>query len=118
MFQTISTTLYNVGKAIRKELFTKIIGNIDDLNTRTTTLEAGANKIVIFDATVKIRNNATSLTGLNIWKSPANFTLLDARVVIFEKGASTGLLEFDVKKSSDLDPLNFQSVFQISFAHT
>jgi hypothetical protein len=113
MFQNISSTLYQVGKAIRKELFTKIIGNIDDINSRTTLLESGANKVVVFDSTVKVRNNAQSLTGLNIWRAPATFTLLDARLVIFEKGTATGILEMDVKKSVDLDPLNFQSVFQV-----
>lgn len=111
MFQTISSTLYEVGRAIRKELFSKIVGNLDDLNSRATILEAGASKVVIWDDRVVLPVNSASFTGLDLWKSPSAFNLLDAKVAIQTVAGITGILEMDVLKSPDLDPANFNSVF-------
>lgn len=110
-FENISSVLYEVGRAIRKELFTKVVGNINDLNDRTTNLEQGASKVVIWNDSIITRGNTATLTGIDLWQSPAQFTLLDAKVAIFEKGSTTGIVEMDIQKSVNLDPNNFQSVF-------
>ena len=111
MFEIISSTIYNVGRAIRRELFHKIVTNLNDLDSRVTSLSTGANKIVIWSDAVKVRANTGSLTGLDVWKSPLDFTLLDAKVAAFEIGGAAGILSMDVEKSPDLDPGNFVSVF-------
>lgn len=110
-YQNIPDLLFEVGRSIKKELFTKIVGNISDLNDRATVLESGASKVIIWNESVITRANSTTLTGLDLWQAPAEFTLLDAKVSIFEKGSATGIVEMDVQKSVDLDPNNFQSVF-------
>jgi len=110
-FETISSVLYQVGKAIRKELFTKVVGNLDDLDSRTTTLEGGASKVIIWSDRVILTNPGASLTGWDLWKCPADFTLLDAKVGIFTTAGITGILEMDIQKSVDLDPANFATVF-------
>ncbi len=106
-FVNIVSSLYEVGKAIKKDLFEKIVLNQADINTRTQTLEQGASKVVIWDDRVILTNPGASLTGWDLWKAPAEFTLLDAKVGIFLESGISGILEMDVQKSPDLDPANF-----------
>lgn len=112
-FETIVSTLYDVGKAIRKELFSKIVGNLNDLDARQAVIEQGANKIVIWDDEVKIPNDGDSLTGLDFWRAPSDFTLLEARVSIYTIGTATGPVEFDIKKGANRDDINMSTVFVI-----
>ncbi len=109
-FSSLSDTLIQVSKAIKREIFTTLKDNQDDLNTRVVTLEGGANKVQIWGGIVTNASSASSLTGLAYWPSPATFTLLEVKVGIFEKGSLAGTLEIDVQKSVDRDPLNFSSV--------
>lgn len=110
-FTSIASSLYQVGKAIKKELFEKIVLNQSDINTRTQTLEQGASKTIIWNDRFLISNPSASLTGIDLWQAPAEFTLLDAKVGIFTEAGITGILEMDIQKSVDLDPANFNSVF-------
>ncbi len=110
-FSSLNDTLIQVSKAVKREIFTTLKDNQDDLNSRLLTVETGANKVVVFDTIVINATSASSLTGLAYWTSPSDFTLLDAKVGIFEKGSLSGTIEFDVKKSVDRDPANFSSVF-------
>jgi len=110
-FETISSILYDVGRAIRRELWVKTVGNLNDLDSRTQILESGASKVVIWNDSLITRGNSGSLTGIDLWQAPAQFTLLDAKVSIYEKGVTTGIVEMDIQKSIDLDPNNFQTVF-------
>ncbi len=112
-FQTIVSSLYDVGRAIRKELFSKIVGNLNDLDARQTVLEQGANKIVIWDDEVIIPNNSDSLTGLDFWRAPSDFTLLEARVSIYTVGGATGSVAFDIKKGASRDDVDLSTVFQV-----
>lgn len=108
-FNSLLDTLIQVSKSVKREIFTTLKDNQDDLQSRLLTLESGANKVVVFDAVVVNATSASSLTGLAYWTSPSNFTLLDAQVGIFEKGSLTGTLEIDIKKSVDRDDANFSS---------
>lgn len=110
-FDSIASSLYEVGKAIKKELFEKLVLNQSDVNDRLTIVEQGASKIEIWNDRFLISNPGTSLTGVDLWKAPAEFTLLDAKVGIFTESGITGILEMDIQKSVDLDPANFNSVF-------
>ena len=110
MFSSLSDTLILVGKAIKREIFTTLKDNQDDLNTRMTTLEGGANKIQVFNGRVRNATSAASLTKLAQWEAPSNFTLLDVRIGIYTKGSLTGTLEVDLKKSPDRNPANFVTV--------
>jgi hypothetical protein len=110
-FDSIASSLYEVGKAIKKELFQKIVLNQADINSRTQILEQGAAKIEIWNDRFLISNPGSSLTGVDLWRAPSEFTLLDAKVGIFEESGITGILEMDIQKSVDLNPANFSSVF-------
>ena len=110
-FTTIPSTLYQVGKAVKKLLFTYLVENQDDINTRLGVVEAGANKVVIYDELFYLRQNSTTLTGVDEWRAPSAFTLLDAKVTIGVIGTATGTIEFDIQKSADRDPANFSTVF-------
>jgi hypothetical protein len=109
-FTTLSNTLIQVGKAIKREIFTTLKDNQDDLNTRVVTLEGGANKVQIWGGVVTNASSASTLTGLAYWPAPATFTLLEVKCGIYEKGSLTGTLEIDILKSPDRDPANFVSV--------
>ena len=110
-FVSIASSLYQVGKAIRKELFTKIVGNLDDLDSRTQSVEAGIGKVEIWNDRFALSNPGSSLTGVDLWRAPQGFTLLDAKVTIQTVAGVTGILEMDIQKSIDTDPANFSSVF-------
>lgn len=109
-FSSLSNTLIEVGRAIKREIFTTLKDNQDDLNGRMTTLEGGANKVQIWGGIVTNASSASTLTGLAYWPAPATFTILEVKIGIFEKGSLSGTLEIDILKSVDRDPLNFVSV--------
>lgn len=110
-FSSIPTASIQVGKAIKKELWQLTKDNEDDLDSRITVVEAGANKVEVFNGNVKLRNNSLTLTGLLTFRASSTFTLLDAKIGIYEKGSSSGTLEMDVLKSVDRNPANFATVF-------
>ena len=109
-FISVSDTLIQVGKACKREIFTRLKDNQDTLDQRVTTLEGGANKVQIFNGNVLNATASSTLTGLAFWTAPATFTLLDVKIGIYQKGSLTGTLEIDLKKSPDRDPANFVSV--------
>ena len=109
--QPILSALYDVGRAIRRELFRKIVENQEDINSRTVILEQGAAKVNIWNDRVILGSQSASLTGVDLWQAPAAFTLLEAKLGIFLEAGITGILEMDIQKSPDLDPANFNTVF-------
>ena len=52
-FVTIPSTLIEVGKAVKKELFQTIKDNLDDHESRISGLAGGANKIQVFEYNVR-----------------------------------------------------------------
>ena len=110
-FEVIVSSLYDVGRAIRRELFSKLALNQSDINSRTQILEQGASKVAIWNDRVILTNPGPSLTGWDLWQAPAEFTLLEAKIGIFLEAGITGIFEMDVQKSVDLDPANFSTVF-------
>lgn len=109
-FSSLSDTLIQVSKAVKREIFTTLKDNQDDLDSRVTTLESGANKVQIFNGRVRNATSASTLTNLAQWTAPSDFTLLEVKIGIYTKGTLTGTLEVDLKKSPDRDPSNFVSV--------
>ena len=111
-FSSLSSTLIQVGKAIKAEIFSTLKSNQDDLNTRLSTVEALAEKVIVFDGIVLNASSATSLTGLGLYRVANSFTLLDAKVGVFDiSGGFTGNLEIDILKSSSADFTSGVSVF-------
>lgn len=110
-FTAISSTVIQVGKAIKAELLALIKSNEDDLDSRLASVEAVANKIVIFDDVVVNATASSTLTGLALWQATAAIDLTDSKIGIFLKGSLGGTLEIDIKKSSSLDFTSAVSVF-------
>lgn len=111
-FQVININEIEVGDPIKAELFNKIKNSLDDLDSRTTNVEAGVGKVIVFDYLVGNANTAATITGIVDFEAYSDFTLTYAAVQIYEKGSLTGNLEIDVKLSTtDLDDGSFNSVF-------
>jgi len=110
-FSSLASSLIAVGKAIKAEIFSTLKSNQDDLNTRLSTVEGSANKIVVFNGIFSNPNNSSTLTGIMFERTQASFTLTDAKLYIFDKGSLTGTLEFDVRKSTTADFTSDVSVF-------
>lgn len=111
-FITIPSSIIQVGKAIKKEIFDLLKGNLDDLDSRVSSLEVGATKIDIFKFQFANAASFNTATGVFYYEADQDFTITDVYLRIFEKGTLTGTLEIDIKKSAtDLDGPSFSSIF-------
>lgn len=114
-FITLPDSIIQVGKAITRTLFkTYIKDNLDDLDARMATLEGSAGKVILFDEIVLNAaglEGGGSITGLDIYRIPSGFSIIDAKVYIFEKGSFTGNLEIDFQKSTSADFTSSVSIF-------
>lgn len=112
-FTTLPDSLIQVGKAITRTLFkTYVKDNLDDLDTRMTSIEGSAGKIIIFDdLVINAAGLGATITGLDIYRAASAYDLTDAKVYIFTKGSLTGTLEIDIQKSSSADFTSSVSVF-------
>lgn len=108
-FTSLSTK--SVGDPVTAEDYNLIKTNFDDHESRMSQQEAVNKKIIVFNFPVLNASSASTLTGLTLWRSPLGFTLIDCKLAIFDVGSLTGTLEADIKKSVDLNPANFASVF-------
>jgi len=114
-FITMPDSLIQVGKAITRTLFkTYVKDNLDDLDSRTTGLEASVNKIIVFDEIVinaSALGGGGSITGLDTYRASSDFSLTDAKIWIYGKGALAGNLEMEIQKSTTPDFSTNVSVF-------
>jgi len=111
-FTTIPSALINVGKAIKKEIFSYVKDNFDDHETRINSLEGGANRVEVFNNTVLLGSISSTYTGIVFYEAQTAFTLTGAKVSIFETGSiSSGTLEIDFKKNSSPDDTGMASIF-------
>ena len=77
-FVTIPTSWINVGVALKKQLFDRIKDNFDNHETRLASVEAGINKVELFNFEVAgyISNYTTAeLTGIGTHKANTNLTI-------------------------------------------
>ncbi|MCK5375381.1 MAG: hypothetical protein KAJ40_08850 [Alphaproteobacteria bacterium] len=112
-FSTLPDSLIQVGKAITRTLFkTYVKDNLDDLDSRMTTIEGSASKIIIFDEVViNASSLGSTITGLDVYRAASAYDLTDAKVYIFTKDGLGGTLEIDIQKSSSADFTSSVSVF-------
>jgi hypothetical protein len=102
-FITIPTSWYDVGKALKQQLFSRFNNNLEYLNDRVDSLALGASSVIVFNDVVLNASTATTLTGLTYFYAPAGFTVTTVQVEIFEKGDITsGTLSIDIKKGATL----------------
>jgi len=103
----------SVGDAVKKESYDGIRTNQIDHESRISSLEASASKIVVFDSTIYNISTASSLTGIIFFRAASAFSLTAAVVSIFDTtGLSlSGTLSFDIQKASSPDFSSSTSVF-------
>lgn len=109
-FTSISSTLINVGKAVKREIFTLIKDNFDDHESRLIAVEFQQAANYIF-------NGDISLVGIDeydptvfYYKTPTALQLSDVTGQLFTKQSiSSGILSFDIEKSTDTNNSNFVS---------
>ena len=112
---------YNVGKALKRDLWRKTAENLEDHENRINALSLGAAPVVVFNNDILNASSALSLTGLAYYRSYVQFTITTVKLQIFQKGIVTsGILSLDIKKGSTLDDLSMASILntepQINFA--
>lgn len=112
-FTPLTSSELQPAKAVKSELFTTIKADLDDHETRISAVETNAGKIEIFSYTILNGLSSSTLTGIDYFIANADFNLLDAKVIMFEKGSATGTLEIDVKlnTTSGFDPADYATVF-------
>jgi hypothetical protein len=99
-YSEIAQALVNVGKPVVQLIMQKVRDNFINLDDRVTQLEGGVGKVKVWNENVLNADSADSLTGLDHYVADSSFTLITARVEIFEAGSLTGDLEMDILKST------------------
>ena len=108
-FTVIPTEWLEVGKAIKKRLFTRIKDNLDDHETRIDGLESGANKVEIFNFEVMGFINdyaASELIQIGTYRAANDTTITEVKLILMNGSSSPastadGALSIDLQKSSD-----------------
>lgn len=110
-YEEILDSEYNVGKAVKKELWRKTKNNFQDHENRINALSLGSAPVVVFNNDIRNASSASSLTGLAYYRSYVQFTITTVKLQIFQKGIVTsGLLKMDIKKGTTLDDLSMSSI--------
>lgn len=100
-----------VGDALKVDDWANVKGNFDDHESRITSNEAQASKIIAFDFDVALGSNSDTYTGFAYYKAIQSFTITTIEIQIFNKGVITsGSLEIDIKKNSSPDDTGMTSV--------
>lgn len=110
-FTALPSGSLDVGDPIKKELFDTIRSNEIDLDSRITSVEVSASRIIVFDETVINATSAATFTGLNYYRALQNFTLTGAELSTFEHGSLTGSLQIDIKRNTSYNDTGMISVF-------
>ncbi len=108
-FTTIPASWIEAGKAIKKQLLTRIKDNLDDHEERIDSLEAGANKVEVFNFEVMgyINNyTASELVQIGTFRAASDLTITEAKLVLMNStngstSSSSGYLSIDLEKSTD-----------------
>ena len=102
-FTSIPTGWLDTGDPVKKELMDRIKDDLDDLDTRTSTVEAATTSEtpIIFQVVGPYWNEGSSITNAaSVIRVPYDITLKNARLFLEDDGSS-GTLTVDVKYSTD-----------------
>lgn len=111
-FSSLSSALYAVGKPVVRALFNTLKLNQDDLQSRLSTVEGAASKIVFYSGSIYPAGTYASVTGLIFHRVQAAIDITDAKVIVADfTGISSGTLEIDVQKATSRDFSSSVSVF-------
>lgn len=92
--------LINVGKAIKREIFSLIRDDLIDHENRITELSQNAAPVEVFNTLLLNASSAKTLTGVTFYRAVSPFILSTVQIEIFSKGLITsGQLTVDVRRS-------------------
>lgn len=108
-YTTIPSGWIEIGKAIKKQLLTLVKDNLDDHETRLNGLEAGANKVEMFNFEVMGFINdylASELVQIGTYRAPNDVTITEVKLILMNGSSSptstaAGFLSIDLQVSSD-----------------
>ena len=106
----VALTNKNPGDPVLADDFNDIKSNFDDHESRMSSLETTFSSVEMYVGEF----TGPFETGLKFFPSPVsrNFTAVNASFTIDLVGSATGILEFDIKKTSGtLDPSGAVSIF-------
>jgi len=112
-YTAIPSSLIQVGKALKQTLFQLLKDDLDDHESRLSSVESGTSKIEVFNSFV-YNSQASVATGVAMYRCVDTFTLNDAKLAIFDVSGATftsGTIEFDIQKSTSADFTSSVSVF-------
>jgi hypothetical protein len=107
-FITIPSAWILVGEAIKKQLFTRIKDNLDNHETRINAVEAGINKVDIFNFEVTgyiFNYTALELIGIGTYKAPQDMIITEVKIAILNSASSpytsssSGSTKIDLERS-------------------
>jgi len=111
-FNSLSDALYAVGKPVVRALFNTLKLNQDDLQSRLSSVEGAASKIVFYSGSIYTAGSYASVTGYIFHRVQADIDITDAKVIVSDfTGITSGTLEIDVQKASSRDFSSSVSVF-------
>ena len=97
-FNSLNINGLDIGDPIKRSIMTTIKDDLDDLDSRTSNLETISQKVVVFNFPIINTIQSSTLTGLTLFRSSLNFTLTEAKIVVYDINGNSGTLEIDVKK--------------------
>ena len=117
-FTPLDTADIEVGKPVKKKLFTQTKDNFDDLNSRIGALETGAAKVDVFITEVTNLQqyvNGTELERIMLFRASRDLRIINAQIYVLSSSTGTlptgGILEFDLRTGSDISSLS--TVFSV-----
>jgi hypothetical protein len=109
-FTSLSNTLIQVGKAVKKEIFQVVKDNFDDHETRLNSVEFQQAANFIFNGDISLFGFDSNNPDVYYYKAPTNFSLSDVEGQLFTKQSIvTGALSVDIQKSINTNDVNFSS---------
>lgn len=110
-FVPIDIDTIEVGDPITKEIMDLIKYNLDDLDSRVSSLSVSGGSIYILNGDVSLLGYSSLKQDVFYYKAKQDFSVNEFSCQLFTKqGISSGNLVLDLEKSSDTNDVNFTSI--------
>lgn len=117
-FEVIDLTDLDVGKPTKRSIWVKTKNSLDDLNSRTGSLETGASKVELFvSEIVGLQQYITggALERIMFFRASRDLRITNAQIYILASSTGTlptsGTLEFDIRVGNT--PATLATVFNV-----
>lgn len=103
-FSSLTDTLIQIGKAVKREIFTTLKNNQDDLDSRVSAIETTSRVEVFNFSTTGSPNdyNLTMLEQIETYETFTELSLTEAKMTLVDSlSTSIGNIEMDILASTD-----------------